>query len=155
MHKMLLCALAATLALPAAGAEKYRSTEGKWQLDAAGTHYPDSFGVTRNDMEVTKDDGTSLKYTATVVVKGQTMTQGYDGAYDNKPRALGNGETLAYRHVSADTYASIRRDAKGIVLERSKCTVSADGQKRSCHIWLAMPGAKPITFDEAFDRAPS
>jgi len=151
----LALAASAAFGLSAGGAEaaaKYVSWEGTWHLNKAETHYPAGVKVTGNDMVVTKDDGKILKYSETVTYDGQTSTQTYDGAYDGKPHDVGNGETMTFKHVSANSYSAVRHNKDGFVLERSTFVISDGGKKLTCHAWAQQPGGKPIKFDEIFDK---
>jgi len=143
---------ALVLALPAAAAEKYVSWEGTWHLNKAETHYPAGVVVTDNDLVVSKDDGKTLKYVETVVSGGKTDVQTYDGAYDNKPYDIKNGDTMTFRHISATSYGAVRHNKDGFVTERSTFVLSKHGKKLTCHVWAQQPGGKPIKFDEIFDK---
>ena len=147
-------ALAATfaLALPASAAPKYVSWEGTWHLNKAETKYPKGVMVTDNDLVVSKDDGKTLKYVETVVSGGQTQTQPYEGAYDGKFYDVGNGETMAFTHISATSYKAVRHNKDGFVVERSVFVLKNNGTKLICHAWAQQPGGKPIKFDEIFDK---
>jgi hypothetical protein len=144
--------LAASLSLPAAAAPKFVSWEGTWHLNKAETVYPKGVMVTDNDLIVTKDDGNILKYSETVVNAGQSMTQVYEGAYDNKPHDVGAGETMTFKHLTPTSYSAIRHNSTGYVTERSIFELKNDGKKLICHAWAKQPGGKPIKFDEIFDK---
>jgi hypothetical protein len=147
-------ALAASFALAqSAQAEtKYMSWEGTWHLNKAETHYPKGVMVTDNDLVVSKDDGKTIKYVETVVNDGKTQVQPYDGAYDGKFYDVGNGETMAFTHLTATSYKAVRHNKDGFVLERSTFVLSNNGKKLTCHAWAQQPGGKPIKFDEIFDK---
>ncbi len=146
---------AALLGANGAGAAdvRYTSWQGVWHLNKAETHYPAGVLVTANDMIVTKDDGTHLKYSETVTVGGKTTTQAYDGAYDGKPYPVGNGETLTFQHIDANSYSALRHNKDGFVLERSTFELTDGGKKLICHAWAQQPGRPPVMFDEIFDKA--
>ncbi|HLG89191.1 MAG TPA: hypothetical protein VKZ79_18580 [Alphaproteobacteria bacterium] len=147
-------ALVGAVALPAAATgTKHASWEGTWHLNKTETHYPAGVMVTANDITVSKDDGKALKFSETVTSAGQTTTQNYDGAYDGKFYDVGDGESLAYTHVSANASKAVRHNKDGFVLERTTQVLSKDGKKLVCHVWAQRPGGKPIKFDEIFDRA--
>ncbi len=145
-------ALTAAMALPAHAETKYVSWEGTWHLNKTETHYPKGVLVTDNDLVVSKDDGKTLKYVETVVSAGKTMVQPYDGAYDGKFYDVGNGETMAFTHLTATSYKAVRHNKDGFVLERSTFVLSNGGKKLTCHAWAQQPGGKPIKFDEIFDK---
>jgi hypothetical protein len=145
-------ALAIALALPAAAAPQYVSWQGTWHLNKAETHYPPGVMVTANDLTVSIDDGKLLKFSETVTNAGNTTTQTFDGAYDGKPVDLGGGETMAFKHVSANSYLAIRHNKDGFLLERTVFVLSNGGKKLTCHVFAQQPGGKPIKFDEIFDK---
>jgi hypothetical protein len=149
----LTLAASLALALPAGAASQYVSWEGTWHLNKAETKYPKGVMVTDNDLVVSKDDGHALEYVETVVNAGQTQTQPYKGAYDGKFYDVGNGETMAFTHISPTSYKAVRHNKDGFVLERSVFELKNNGTKLICHAWAQQPGGKPIKFDEIFDKA--
>ena len=150
---LVLAALLATL--PAGAADKYVSLEGKWSLNLKETHYPAGFPkITKNDMIVTKDDGTVLQFTENLTMDGKDITSTWDGAYDGKMRPTSDGQQLAWHHVSARSAGDERKNADGMTTGKSVCNVSAGGDKLACHIQSFVPGQKkPIKFTEIFDKA--
>jgi len=155
MRMVLATAMALALAGGAQAADggKFVSFQGLWRLNVAETRYPAGIAITGNDMNVTKDDGAVLQYSETVTMDGKATTQTFDGAYDGKPRPIDQGQTLAFRHISATTYGAVRHNADGKVTERSACAISADGKKMTCRVSAYPPGAKPVKFIEVFDKA--
>jgi hypothetical protein len=147
-----VAALASMAVAGQAMATSFVSWQGKWKLNTEKTHYPPMIPVTSNDVEVTKDDAIKLQYTGKVVLGGKEITASYSGAWDGRPHDAGNGQTLAYDHVSSTTFKSVRKNADGSVAERSSCTFTGKGSGLTCHIELAMPDGKTVTFDEYFDR---
>lgn len=147
-----MAALALTVAAGHAKATEYLSWQGKWKLNTEKTHYPPIIPVTSNELEVTKDDAIKLQYSGKVVVGGKEVIATYSGAWDGRPHDAGNGQTLAYEHVSKTKFKSVRKTADGTVAERSTCTFSPNGSAVTCHIELPMPDGKTVTFDEYFDR---
>lgn len=137
----------------AADTARYVSTQGKWTLNKAETRYPPGIDITGNVMDVTVDDGHVLRYTETVTLGGQAMTQSFDGAYDGKPRPIDNGQTLSFRHLSTAKYRATRHDADGRLMERSDCTVASHGAKMSCRVQAFPKEGKPVRFVEVFDKA--
>ena len=146
----------ALAAAPAGAADKYVSLEGKWSLNLKETRYPAGFPkIARNDMIVTKDDGTALQFTETMTMDGKDINSTWDGAYDGKMRPTSDGQLLAWHHVSARTAGDERKNADGVTTGKSVCTVSAGGDKLACRIQTFIPGQKkPIKFTEIFDKAP-
>jgi hypothetical protein len=146
-----VAALACMAVAGQAGATSFMSWQGKWKLNTEKTHYPAEIAVTSNDVEVTSDDAVKLKYTGKVTVGGKEVSASYSGAWDGRPHDAGNGQTLAYDHVSNTTFKSVRKNADGSVAERSRCTFTDHGAGLTCHIDLSLPG-KTVTFDEYFDK---
>jgi len=147
----------AAAAAPAEAKSKYLSWQGQWALDTAKTHYPTGFPkITRNDMNVTKDDGKILQFTDTLTMDGKDVTATFDGAFDGKFHPAGDGQEVAYHRVSNKTIGGVRKNAAGFTTENSACTIADDESKTVCHIEVFMkPGDKPIVFDEYFDRVKS
>lgn len=138
----------------AAAASKYVSLEGKWSLNVKETHYPAGFpSITKNDMNVTKDDGKVLQFTENLTMDGKDITATWDGAYDGKMRPTSDGQQLAWHHVSARTAGDERKNADGVTTGKSACSVSADGARLTCRIQAFSPKSpKPIKFTEIFDK---
>ncbi len=158
MMKHALIIAAAMLATTSAQAgSKYMSWQGKWSLDTAKTHYPATFPkITKNDMNVTKDDGKILQFTDTLTMDGKDVTQSFDGAYDGKFRPTPDGMQVAYHRASPKTVAGIRKAADGFIVEHSACTFADDGETMTCHIKIhSKTDKKPLEFDEYFNRVKS
>ncbi len=148
-------ALMASLSLSAHAAKKFESWEGTWHLNKKETVYPKGVLVTDNDLVVTKDDGDKLVYTETVVAFGRTDVQKNDGAYDGKYYDMGNGESMAFTHISPTQYRAVRHDKNGFVRENSIFELVNGGKKLICHAWAQHePGGPEVAFDEIFDKAP-
>src|ERR1700744_5916827 len=126
-------ALMASLSLPAHAAKTFESWEGTWHLNKKETVYPKGVNVTDNDLVVTKDDGDKLVYTETVVANGKTDVQKYDGAYDGKYYDMGQGESMAFTHISPTQYRAVRHDKNGFVRENSIFELTNGGKKLICH----------------------
>jgi hypothetical protein len=133
-------------------ATKYVSWLGTWHLNKTETHYPPGVMVTDNDLVVSVDDGNTLKYVETVVNAGKTDVQNFEGTYDGTPSDLGNGQTMFFKRVSANSSYAERHNKDGFVLEKTTFVISHHGKKLVCHVWAEQPGGKPIKFDEIFDK---
>lgn len=151
---LLLTASLALSTVPVWAASQYVSLEGKWSLNLNETHYPPGFpSITKNDMNVTKDDGKILQFTENLTMDGKDVTSTWDGAYDGKMRPTSDGQQLAWHHVSARTAGDERKNAEGVTTGKSACAISADGAHMTCHIQaFSSKNPKPIKFVEIFDK---
>ena len=152
--RSIVVATAVFVAAPALADAKYVSLEGKWSLDLAKTHYPDGFPkITKNDMNVTKDDGKALEFTEDLTMDGKDITSSWKGAYDGKFYPTSDGQQLAWHHVSKMTGGDERKNAEGVTTGKSACTVSKDEKTLTCHIQAFSPKSpKPAKFTEVFDK---
>jgi hypothetical protein len=104
-----------TLAGFAHAAETYVSQKGEWIRNKAETKIPaDGFKPIDTPMVVSKDDGTELKFIVYFMTnEGLQPGITYEGAYDGKPYPFGKGTTLAFTHVSPNSYRTELKSADG------------------------------------------
>ena len=154
IRMIVIAAAAALVAAPAMAAGKYVSLEGKWSLNLDKTHYPDGFPkITKNDMNVTKDDGKALEFTEDLTMDGKDITATWKGAYDGKFYPTSDGQQLAWHHVSKMAGGDERKNAQGVTTGKSTCAVSKDEKRLTCHIQAFSPNnPKPVKFTEVFDK---
>lgn len=96
-------------------ADSYVSQKGQWIRNKAETKIPaDGFKPIDTPMVVTQDDGAELKLIIYVMTnEGLQPGITYEGAYDGKPYPFGKGNTLAYTHVSPNSYRTELKSADG------------------------------------------
>ncbi len=104
-----------TLAGFAQAAESYVSQKGQWIRNKAETKIPaDGFKPIDTPMVVSKDDGTELKFIVYFMTnEGLQPGITYEGAYDGNPYPFGKGTTLAFTHVSPNSYRTELKSADG------------------------------------------
>ncbi|HLG87329.1 MAG TPA: hypothetical protein VKZ79_09050 [Alphaproteobacteria bacterium] len=154
IRSIVVASAAALLAAPALAGGKYVSLEGKWSLNLDKTHYPQGFPkITKNDMNVTKDDGKSLEFTEDLTMDGKDITSSWKGAYDGKFYPTSDGQQLAWHHVSKMAAGDERKNGEGDMTGKSTCSVSKDEKTLTCQIQSFSPkNPKPVKFTEVFDK---
>lgn len=96
-------------------AESYVSQKGEWIRNKAETKIPaDGFKPIDTPMVVSKDDGTELKFTIYVMTnEGLQPGITFEGTYDGRPYPFGKGTTLAFTHVSPNSFRTELKSADG------------------------------------------
>ncbi|MBY0508656.1 MAG: hypothetical protein K2P94_00755 [Rhodospirillaceae bacterium] len=96
-------------------AESYVSQKGEWIRNKAETKIPaDGFKPIDTPMVVSKDDGTELKFTIYVMTnEGLQPGITFEGAYDGRAYPFGKGTTLAFTHVSPNSFRTELKSADG------------------------------------------
>jgi hypothetical protein len=110
-----LLVAASFLAGSAQAAEQYVSQAGNWIRNKAETKIPaDGFKPIDTPMVVSKDDGNTLNFIVYIMTtEGLQPGITYEGAYDGKPYPFGKGSTLAFTHVSPNSYRTELKSADG------------------------------------------
>jgi hypothetical protein len=143
--------LAATAAASQAATQPL-SWQGTWKIAEKGTAYPAGFPKIENHaITVDIDDGTKLKYTDNWDIAGKHGSSSFDGAWDDKPYPTSDGHMMAYKHVSAKSYADHWTDDKGTVGE-DHCTFTADDAHMNCTGSVTPKGGKKASYKEHWDK---
>jgi hypothetical protein len=144
---VLLAAASAAFARPA-------SIEGRWRLNLKESEFmPGEAPPTELIMAITKDDGQSFRWTATVKLPGGESGQtSFVGAIDGKPYPVAGrpGTTSKFSWTPDGELKQVSEAAGGIAVEI--CTFSADMKKMTCDARQTDMQGGAVTYYEAFDR---
>jgi hypothetical protein len=130
------------------------SLVGEWRLNLKESELlPEDAPLAELVMAVTKDDGKSFRWTATVKLPdGQSGSTGFDGAIDGKPYPVQGrpGSTSAFTWLSDGALKQVSQSAAGIAVEN--CTFSSDFRKMNCNARQTDIAGRATSYVEVFDR---
>jgi hypothetical protein len=106
------------------------SAVGIWKLDAAKSSYGNMATPKFEQLVVTNDEPTALKWNIKgITAAGKTFIESYDGPIDGKDHRLvtSTGGTIAYTRVDSGVQW-VTKDSNGSVLETASGQISPDGK---------------------------
>jgi hypothetical protein len=103
-------------------------------------------------LKITKDDGTNLAWTMTVVdPKGKTHKSSWSGAYDGKERPAKGGGAAAFTKNSDGSTKIAFKEKDGGGGEET-CSVSSDKKKMTCKGTMKSKDGKTAEYTDVYDR---
>ena len=125
-----------------------KSAVGIWKLDLAKSSFGKTPAPKYEQMVVSKDDPTAIKWTVTGAnPEGKSYSESYDGPIDSKDHnvkvLIGNGPaTIAYTRTASGGLEWTVKDAKGSIVETGVGQLSPDGKTLTLKGTMAGPKGK-------------
>lgn len=135
----------------AAAAEGPMGGTSTWSRNAGLSQAPGE-APKSSVIDVTKDDGTNLAWSMTVVGQdGTSQTAGWSGAYDGKPRPVQGGGTAAFTKVAGNATKVVFAEDDGSTGEET-CVLSAKRKRMTCKGVSKPKNAQSVSYLAVYDR---